>query len=442
MATHRLIVLGAAGRDFHDFNVYWRDRDDIEVVCFTATQIPGIDGRRYPPELAGPRYPDGIRIEEESNLEAMIEEFDVDMVSMAYSDLPHETVMHLAARVNAAGASFVMLGAAQTMIKSTRPVIAVCAVRTGCGKSQITRHIGDMLRADGLRVAVVRHPMPYGDLVAQACQRFATLEDLDTHKCTIEEREEYEPHIVAGNLLFAGVDYERILREAEKDADVILWDGGNNDTSFFKPDLTIVVVDPHREGDETTYYPGETNLRLADIIVVNKVCTADPFDVTAVEENCRAVNPGATTIKARSPVELDDPDAVRGKRVLVVEDGPTLTHGGMRYGAGHVATKAAGGHIIDPRPFAKGSLKETFAKFPHLESVLPAMGYGDAQMKDLADTITASDCDVIVVGTPIDLRRTISFDRPAVRARYSIDADDARPIDVAVRELTATQKMT
>ena len=438
--TTRVIIMGAAGRDFHDFNVHWRDRADIEVVCFTATQIPNIEGRVYPPELSGPRYPDGIPIYEESRLEALIAEHDVDLVTFAYSDVTHEHVMHAAARASAAGASFCLLGAAQTMIPSTKPVIAVCAVRTGCGKSQVSRRVCTILREMGHRVAAIRHPMPYGDLRKQVCQRYGELADLDRHECTIEEREEYEPHIAVGNLIFAGVDYERILREAETEADVILWDGGNNDTSFYRPDLLLVVADPHRAGHGLRYYPGETNLRLADIVIVNKVDTASPEAVAEVEKNIAAVNPRARVLRADSPVTLDDPDAVRGKRVLVVEDGPTLTHGEMRFGAGHVAaTQAGAAEIIDPRPFAKGSIRGVYEKFGHLTDILPAMGYGDTQIAELAATINAADCDVVVVGTPIDLGRLLDVDKPTVRARYELAEHDTSVLAAAIEAAVASR---
>jgi predicted GTPase len=429
----RLIVMGAAGRDFHDFNVHWKGRDDVEVVCFTATQIPDIHGRRYPPELAGPRYPDGIEIHAEDELERLIHDHEVDLVSMAYSDVPHEFVMHQAARVNAAGADFTILGPRRTMLASRRPVIAVCAVRTGCGKSQVSRRVSRILKDLGRSAAVVRHPMPYGDLSKQVCQRFATLEDLDRHECTIEEREEYEPHISAGNILFAGVDYEAILRRAEEDADVVLWDGGNNDTPFFAPDLHIVVTDPHRPGHELSYYPGETNLRMADIVIVNKIGTADAEAVEVVEASVRSVNPAATIIRAKSPVTVEDDAAIAGKRVLVVEDGPTLTHGEMRYGAAHVAARRGGAaEIIDPRPYAKGTIKAVYEKYDHLSDVLPAMGYGRAQMQELEETINAADCDLVLVGTPIDLGALLDLNKPSTRVRYELD-EEGDVLEQAIR---------
>jgi predicted GTPase len=421
-ATVNTIIIGAAGRDFHDFNTRYRNNPGYRVVAFTAAQIPDIDGRTYPHELAGDLYPDGIPIHSESDLANLIREHSVDECVMSYSDLPHVEVMHKAALVNAAGADFKMLGAASTMLESTKPVIAVCAVRTGCGKSQTSRRINEVLKELGLKTATIRHPMPYGDLAKQACQRFANYDDLEKHECTIEEREEYEPHLAMGNLVFAGVDYEQILRAAEKEADVILWDGGNNDLPFYKPDLYIVVADPHRAGHELTYYPGETNTRLADIIVINKVGTASAEDVQTVENNVRRVNPGAKIIRAESPVSVDDPDAVRGKRVLVVEDGPTLTHGEMTFGAGHVAARQFGAAaMVDPRPYAVGSIKDTFEKYSHLTEILPAMGYGDNQVSELQQTINAVDCDLVLIGTPIDLERLLEIDKPAMRVLYELD---------------------
>jgi predicted GTPase len=419
--TH-VVILGAAGRDFHDFNVYYRNNAAYRVVAFTATQIPDIEGRVYPPELAGERYPEGIPIHSEEELPALIERLGVREVCMSYSDLPHEEVMHKAAIANAAGADFRMLGRISSMLVSAKPVIAVCAVRTGCGKSQTSRRVNEILKSMGKRTATIRHPMPYGDLRKQICQRFADYSDLDKHECTIEEREEYEPHLATGNVVFAGVDYGVILREAEKEADVLLWDGGNNDLPFYKPDLHIVVADPHRPGHELRYYPGETNARLADVVVINKVGTADPSNVEAVEANIRRINPGARILRAHSPVAVDDPDAVRGKRVLVVEDGPTLTHGEMAYGAGHVAAREFGAaEIVDPRPYAAGSIRATFEKYPHVKEILPAMGYGERQMADLEATINAVDCDVVLIGTPIDLAKLLRIEKPAVRVRYELD---------------------
>ncbi|MCP3980706.1 MAG: GTPase [bacterium] len=418
----RIIIIGAAGRDFHDFNVVFRDDPRYRVMAFTAAQIPDIDGRRYPPELAGELYPEGIPIHAESELPQLISEHNVSECIMSYSDLPHPEVMHKAALVNAAGADFRMLGSAATMLKSTKPVIAVCAVRTGCGKSQTSRMVSEIVRSMGLRVAVIRHPMPYGDLAKQACQRFATRDDLVAHDCTIEEREEYEPHLEMDNVVYAGVDYERILRAAEEEADVILWDGGNNDISFYEPNLQIVVADPHRPGHETSYYPGETNARLADLVVINKVDTAMPDDVERVTANIRRINPDAEILLADSPVTVDDPAAVRGKNVLLVEDGPTLTHGEMEYGAAHVAArKFEAQSVVDPRPWAVGSIKRTFAKYPHLTEILPAMGYGEQQMSELETTINAVECDLVLVGTPIDLAQLLKIDKPNLRVTYEFD---------------------
>jgi len=432
----RVIILGAAGRDFHDFNTFWRNDPRYEVVCFTAAQIPDISGRVYPPQLCGDRYPKGIPIEPEDKLVELIHQHDVDQVAMAYSDLSHEEVMHKAAIVNAAGADFRMLGPRNTMLPSTKPVIAVCAVRTGCGKSQTSRAVSGILKSMGKRVAAVRHPMPYGDLTQQICQRFAKLEDLDTHHCTIEEREEYEPHIRAGSVIFAGIDYERILREAEKEADVILWDGGNNDMSFFKPDLYIVVADPHRPGHEVRYYPGETNARMADVVVINKTGTAAPEDVRTVEQNIKRINPNARIIKAKSPVFVDHAEMIKGKRVLVVEDGPTLTHGDMKFGAGHIAAKNHGAKtIVDPRPFAVGTIKKTFEKYTHVTEVLPAMGYGKKQMKELQDSINAADCDLVLVGTPIDLGALLKINKPYLRVTYELDAASIAALKTEIQKV-------
>ncbi|MBN3036934.1 MAG: GTPase [Candidatus Diapherotrites archaeon] len=418
----RVIIMGAAGRDFHNFNTFFRDNEAYEVVAFTATQIPNIEGRKYPSELAGRLYPNGIPINAESELPALVKDLHADEVVLAYSDLPNEYVMHKASIVNAAGADFKLMGTAETMLKSSKPVIAVCAVRTGCGKSQTTRRVCEELKAKGRKVAVVRHPMPYGDLVKQRVQRFASYEDLDTHDCTIEEREEYEPHIDRGNVVFAGVDYEAILREAEKEADVIVWDGGNNDFSFYAADKYITVADPHRPGHELGYYPGETNTRLADVVVINKVDTADPRNVETVKENVRSVNPDVIIITAKSPPKVSDPSAIKGKRVLVVEDGPTTTHGGMPYGVAFIAAEEFGAaEIVDPRPVAFGSIKKTFEKFPHLEKILPAMGYGTTQVKELEATINAVDCDVVLAGTPIDLNRVIRVNKPVLRVGYDLE---------------------
>jgi predicted GTPase len=421
MPKTRTIIMGAAGRDFHNFNVYFRDNEDYEVVAFTATQIPNIEGRKYPKELAGSLYPAGTPIYPESDLPKLISEQKINQVIFAYSDVPHEYVMHKASLVNAYGADFRLMGTTNTQIKSTKPVISICAVRTGCGKSQTTRRVSKIMIELGYKVAAIRHPMPYGDLVKQKVQRFATYADLDKHECTIEEREEYEPHIDNGVLVFAGVDYESILREAEKEVDVILWDGGNNDISFYQPDLSIVVADPHRPGHELKYYPGETNLYLADVFVINKVDTANPENIITVRENLRSINPEAVIIEGASPLFVDDPEAIKGKRVLVIEDGPTLTHGGMAYGAGWVAAKRFGAkEIVDPRPFAVGSILATYKKYPSTGTILPAMGYGDDMVKDLEKTINASDVDLVISATPIDLTRIIKVNKPMQRVRYEL----------------------
>ncbi|HSW30072.1 MAG TPA: cyclic 2,3-diphosphoglycerate synthase [Longimicrobiales bacterium] len=423
--TSRIVILGAAGRDFHVFNTVYRDDPSVRVVAFTAQQIPHIDGRRYPPELAGPLYPEGIPIRPEDELEDLIASEGVTRCVMAYSDVSHEYVMHLASRVNAAGPDFELGGSARTMLPSTKPVVAVCASRTGAGKSQTSRAVANILRSAGLRVGVVRHPMPYGDLLKQRVQRFAGEEDLLFHEATIEEREEYEPHIANGSAVFAGVDYEAILRAAEAESDVVLWDGGNNDTSFFRADVYITVVDPHRPGHELLYHPGETNLRLADAVVVNKVQTARPEDVAQVLANVARVNPGAMVIQAASPIVVDDPSVLRGKRVLVVEDGPTLTHGGMRYGAGTLGARDAGAaEIVDPRPFLVGELVETFRKYPDLGPILPAMGYGERQVADLEATLRRAaegGVEAVAVGTPIDLARLVRIPVPATRIRYELE---------------------
>jgi predicted GTPase len=422
--THRVVILGAAGRDFHVFNTVYRDDPSVRVVAFTAQQIPHIDGRRYPPELAGPRYPDGIPIRPEDDLEEIIASEGVTRCVMAYSDVSHEYVMHLASRVNAAGPDFEIGGAGLTMLRSTKPVVAVCASRTGAGKSQTSRAVANTLRQAGLRVGVVRHPMPYGDLLKQRVQRFAGEDDLVFHEATIEEREEYEPHIANGSAVFAGVDYEAILRAAEVESDVVLWDGGNNDTSFFRADVYITVVDPHRPGHELRYHPGETNLRLADVVLVNKVQTARPEDVAQVLANVARANPRAMVIQAASPIVVDDPSVLRGKRVLVVEDGPTLTHGGMRYGAGTLGARDAGAaEVVDPRPFLVGELVETFRKYPDLGPILPAMGYGEKQVADLEATLLRAaegGVEAVAVGTPIDLARLVRMPVPATRIRYEL----------------------
>ncbi|HWQ46231.1 MAG TPA: cyclic 2,3-diphosphoglycerate synthase [Longilinea sp.] len=421
MTPIRTLIMGAAGRDFHNFNVYFRDNADYEVVAFTATQIPNIDGRKYPAELAGKLYPNGIAIYPESDLERLIKEKKVDQVIFAYSDVPHEYVMHKASIVMAAGADFRLMGPGTTQVKSVKPVVSVCAVRTGSGKSQTTRRVSLILRDMGYKVAAVRHPMPYGDLVKQKVQRFATYEDLTKHECTIEEREEYEPHIDNGVIVYAGVDYEAILRQAEKEVDIVLWDGGNNDFSFYTSDLAIVVADPHRPGHESRYHPGETNVRTADVFVINKVDTASPENVIAVRDALHEMNPDATIIEGASPLFVDDPAAIRGKRVLVIEDGPTLTHGEMAYGAGWVAARRFGAaEIVDPRPFAVGSIIETYRKYPKTGMILPAMGYGEEMMHDLEKTIANAKVDLVISGTPIDLTRIIKINKPMQRVRYEL----------------------
>ncbi len=417
----KTLIMGAAGRDFHNFNTFFRGNKDYEVVAFTATQIPDIEGRQYPKELAGDLYPAGIPIHAESELPELIQKHGVEQVVFAYSDVPHEYVMHKAALVNALGADFRLMGTRQTQVKSVKPVVSVCAVRTGSGKSQTTRRVSLILREMGYKVAAIRHPMPYGNLVRQEVQRFADYDDLDEHETTIEEREEYEPHIDNGVIVYAGVDYEKILRAAEKEVDIVLWDGGNNDFPFYVSDLKIVVADPHRPGHESSYYPGETNVIDADVFVLNKVDTADPEAVIAVRENLRRLNPKAVVIEGASPLFVDDPAAIQGKRVLVIEDGPTLTHGEMAYGAGYVAARRFGAkEIVDPRPFAVKSIAATYAKYPKTGPILPAMGYGEAQMRDLEATIAASDVDLVIVGTPIDLTRVIKINKPFQRVRYEL----------------------
>jgi predicted GTPase len=421
MQKIKVIIMGAAGRDFHNFNVYFRNNDAYNVVAFTATQIPGIAERGYPPELAGPNYPNGIPIYPEEELSNIIRHHDIDQVVFAYSDVPHEYVMHKASMVLANGADFRLMGPKTTMLKAKVPLVSVCAVRTGSGKSQTSRQIAKFLKNKGLRVVAIRHPMPYGDLTKQIWQRFATYEDLDKHECTIEEREEYEPHIDNGIIVYAGVDYEKILREAEKEADVIVWDGGNNDLSFYKSDLHVVVADPHRAGNELTYYPGETNLRRANVVIINKVDTADPKNVEKVKKNIKKVNPKAKVLEAASPVTVDKPELIKGNRVLVIEDGPTLTHGNMPYGAGAVIAKKLGAReMVDPRPYAVGSIKQTYEKYTHLSTILPAVGYGEKQIAELKATIDRTPCDAVVIGTPIDLRRVMTIDKPTVRAKYEL----------------------
>lgn len=418
-----VIIMGAAGRDFHNFNVFFRDNEDYNVVAFTATQIPGIDDKKYPAELAGKLYPNGIEIHPEADLKELIKTHAVDLVIMAYSDQPHEVVMNKAALVNAAGADFMMMGAKNTMVKTSKPLVSICAVRTGCGKSQTTRAVIRALKAKGLKVVSIRHPMPYGDLVKQKVQRFAELKDLEYHKCTIEEMEEYEPHIRMNSVIYAGVDYEAIVREAEKEADVIIWDGGNNDIPFYCSDkqVNIVVVDPHRPGDEISYYPGETNLHLADVVVINKIDSADLDDINEVRANVRMINKKAQIIDAASPLTVDKPELITDKRVLVVEDGPTLTHGEMTYGAGVIAAEKYGcAELIDPREWAVGEIQETFEKYPDIGILLPAMGYSDQQIKDLEHTINSTDCDAVVIATPIDLRRLINIKHPACQVQYDL----------------------
>lgn len=421
MTRIRTLIMGAAGRDFHNFNVFFRDNNDYEVVAFTATQIPNIDGRKYPAALAGSLYPAGIPIYPESDLVKLIKNLKVDQVIFAYSDVPHEVVMHKASTVLAAGADFRLMGLNTTQVKSTKPVVSICAVRTGSGKSQTTRRVADILTKMGYKVAAIRHPMPYGDLVKQKVQRFASYADLDKHECTIEEREEYEPHLDNGVIVYAGVDYEAILRQAEQEVDIVLWDGGNNDFPFYKSDLNIVVADPHRAGHEKSYHPGETNVRMADVFVINKVDTADPEKVIEVRNTLHELNPNAVVIEGASPLFVDDPEAIRGKRVLVIEDGPTLTHGEMAYGAGWVAARRFGaGEIVDPHSFAVGSIHDTYVKYPKVGAILPAMGYGDAMVKDLEATINKADVDLVISATPIDLTRIIKVNKPMQRVRYEL----------------------
>ncbi|MDD3535314.1 MAG: cyclic 2,3-diphosphoglycerate synthase [Candidatus Cloacimonetes bacterium] len=419
----KVIIMGAAGRDFHNFNVFFRDNKDYEVVAFTATQIPGIDDKKYPAALAGKLYPNGIEIKPESELKELIEKNNVDLVILAYSDLHHEDVMHKATMVNAIGADFMLMGANNTTIKTTKPLVTVCATRTGCGKSQTTRAVINALKARGLNVVAIRHPMPYGDLVKQKVQRFAEVADLKKHKCTIEEMEEYEPHIMAGNVVYSGVDYEAIVREAEKEADVIIWDGGNNDIPFYCSDemIRIVVVDPHRPGDEITYFPGESNVHMADVVVINKIDTADMMDINEVRQNVRYINPNAIIVDAASPLFVDKPELITGKRVLIVEDGPTLTHGNMAFGAGSVAAdKYGAAEFVDPRPWAVGEIADTFEKYDTIGDIVPAMGYSAKQIKDLETTINAADCDSVVIATPIDLRRIVKIKKPACQVGYEL----------------------
>ncbi len=435
MARKNVLIMGAAGRDFHNFNVYYRNNKSYNVVAFTATQIPDIEGRVYPKQLAGKLYPKGIKIYDESELENLIVKLKVDEVVFSYSDVPFDYVMTKASIVNAAGISFKLLGAAETQVKSKKPVVSVLAVRTGCGKSQTSRRVVEVLTKAGKKVVAIRHPMPYGNLVKQKVQRFATFADLKKHNCTIEEIEEYEPHIARGGVIYAGVDYEAILREAEKEADVILWDGGNNDVSFYKSDVTFTVLDPHRPGHELYYYPGNTSLRMADAAIINKIDSANADDVLEVIENIKLVNHKATIIEAASPVTVEKPNVIRGKRVLVVEDGPTLTHGEMQYGAGTVAAQKLGAkEIIDPRPYTVKSITETFKKYPDIGVLLPAMGYGAAQMKDLETTINKTKCDSVVIGTPIDLTRYIKINKPHTRVKYDLQEIGAITIETVLRE--------
>jgi predicted GTPase len=425
--VENVIIMGAAGRDFHNFNVYFRNNNRYHVICFTATQIPDIEGRRYPPQLSGERYPEGIPIYSDQNLSDLIRENKVDMVAFSYSDVRHVEVMHKASVVTAAGADFIIIGAPYTMLKSSKPVVSVCAVRTGCGKSQTSRQVCRILQGLGKKVVTVRHPMPYGDLTKQVVQRFADYADFEKHNCTIEEREEYEPVVAMGAVIYAGVDYEKILRQAETEADVIVWDGGNNDTSFYKPDVNIVVFDPHRAGHETTYHPGETNMLMADIAVINKVDSADPEKVAQVRSTIKLHNPAADIVLADSAIIADDLETIRGKRVLVVEDGPTLTHGEMAYGAGTIAAKRFGAaEMVDPRPYLTGTLKKTFETYPDIGILLPAMGYSHRQVKDLETTINNTDCDLVISATPIDLTQLIAINKPTLRISYEYK-DNSQP---------------
>lgn len=425
--VEKVIIMGAAGRDFHNFNVYFRDNPRYNVIAFTATQIPNIEGRRYPKELSGKQYPEGIPIYPEGQLPELIREHKIDLVVFSYSDIPHIEVMRKAAIATAGGADFMLIGATYTMIKSKKPVISVCAVRTGCGKSQTTRYICRMLTEMGKRVVAVRHPMPYGDLRSQVVQRFARYEDFARHNCTIEEREEYEPLVAQGTVVYAGVDYGEILKEVEKEADVVVWDGGNNDTPFYYPDVQVVIFDPHRPGHELLYHPGNTNLLMADIAVINKVDSADPKNIEQVRRNIREHNPKAEIVLADSAITVEDPDQIRGKRVLVVEDGPTLTHGEMTYGAGVVAARRHGASaIVDPRPFITGTIKKTFETYPHIGALLPAMGYGKEQIRDLEATINRTDCDLVLFATPIDLPKLITINKPKLRVRYEYQ-DHSQP---------------
>ena len=445
MGRKNAIIIGAAGRDFHNFNTFFRDNEDYNVLAFTAAQIPNIDDRKYPAELAGRLYPKGIPIYGEEDLTGLIRKMDVDFCVFSYSDVPYSKVMAVSAMVNAAGANFVLLGGKATMIKSSKPVIAVGAVRTGCGKSQTSRRIIEILMKKGLKVVAVRHPMPYGDLVTQRVQRFATLNDLKRYHCTIEEMEEYEPHVVRGNVIYAGVDYEAILRKAEKDpdgCDIILWDGGNNDFPFYRPDLMITVTDPHRPGHELSYYPGEVVLRMADVVIINKIDSADAAGIQTVRENIARVNPAATVIDGASPIQVEDASVIRGKRVLVVEDGPTLTHGEMKIGAGVLAAmKFGAAEMVDPRPFTVGKLAETFSIYPDIGVLLPAMGYGEEQLHDLETTINNTDCDAVVIGTPIDLNRIIQINKPSTRVFYDLQEIGNPNLDDVLGEFLENRQM-
>ena len=445
MNKKNIIIIGAAGRDFHNFNTYFRDNSNYNVVAFTAAQIPDIEGRKYPAELAGKLYPNGIPIYNETELTRLIQEFDVNECVFSYSDIPYSRVMAVSAIVNAAGANFVLLGWKETMIRSTKPVIAVGAVRTGCGKSQTSRRIIKILMKKGLKVVAIRHPMPYGNLIDQKVQRFAEVSDLKKHHCTIEEMEEYEPHIVRGNVIYAGVDYKAILNAAENDpkgCDIILWDGGNNDFPFYKPDLMVTVVDPHRPGHELKYYPGEVTLRLADVVIINKIDSADPESIEIVRRNIEKVNPRSVIIEGASPIRVDDPSVIKNKRVLVVEDGPTLTHGEMKIGAGTVAAKKFGAsELVDPRPFIIGKLSETFKLYPGIGTLLPAMGYGKEQLKDLETTINNTDCDSVIIGTPIDLNRIIKIKKPNTRVYYDLQEIGEPDLNSVLDEFVSKHKL-
>ncbi len=442
MKRRRIIIIGAAGRDFHNFNTRYRQDESAEVIAFTAAQIPNIDGRKYPAELAGPLYPEGIPIFAESELPTLIKDYDIDECVFSYSDVPYSHVMRVSAIVNAAGASFTLLGPKDTQIQSTKPVISVCAVRTGSGKSQTSRKIVQMLMKRGLKVVAIRHPMPYGNLAAQKVQRFAKIEDLARYNCTIEEMEEYEPHIARGNVIYAGVDYEAILREAEKEADVILWDGGNNDFSFYVPDLQITVADPLRAGNEVSFYPGEVSLRVAHVVIINKIDSASPEQIQTVRENIARTNPRATVIDAASPINVDHPELIRGKRVLCVEDGPSLTHGMMKYGAGIVAArKFQAAQIVDPRPYVSGELVQTFRTYPDIGTLLPAMGYSEVQKRDLEDTINRADCDSVIIATPIDLNRIVHIKKPTVRVGYELQEIGSPNLEEVVDEFCSKMRL-